>query len=159
MHFVTCLHTHHLPISQQLLLTSYIPFFTVFLINHNSSFFPIKFFFSLFNHEPNTIKRMDAVVVGSQVTISATFSIISQCCALNRFARVKIVHTSQKKKPTQVYMLEVNQMFMCLCLVVMIGLRKTNMMSHAYGINLSYWRSVLIFCFFFYTGRVFMTEL
>ena len=41
---------------------------------------------------------MDAVVVGSQVTISATFSIISQCCALNRFARVKIVHTSQKKK-------------------------------------------------------------
>ncbi|PPR88181.1 hypothetical protein GOBAR_AA32506 [Gossypium barbadense] len=37
-----------------------------------------------------------AAVVGSQAVISATFSIISQCCALNCFPFVKIIHTSSK---------------------------------------------------------------
>ncbi|KAJ0083370.1 hypothetical protein Patl1_31067 [Pistacia atlantica] len=49
-----------------------------------------------------------AAIVGSQAVISATFSIVSQCCALNCFPAVKIVHTSR--------------------------LRDTNMMGHAYGL-------------------------
>ncbi|KAJ4836796.1 3-ketoacyl-CoA thiolase with broad chain length specificity [Turnera subulata] len=73
-----------------------------------------------------------AAVVGSQAVISATFSIISQCCALNCFPRVKIVHTSSKIYG-QIYIPEVNWMLMCLCLAVTIGLRDTNMMGHAYG--------------------------
>lgn len=77
-----------------------------------------------------------ASVVGSQAVISATFSIISQCCALKCFPRVKIVHTSSKIYG-QIYIPEVNWMLMCLCLAVTIGLRDTNMMGHAYGINLS----------------------
>lgn len=76
-----------------------------------------------------------AVVVGSQAVISATFSIISQCCALNCFPHVKIVHTSSKIYG-QIYIPEVNWMLMCLCLAVTIGLRDTNMMGHAYGINI-----------------------
>ncbi|XP_021909987.1 potassium transporter 1 [Carica papaya] len=74
-----------------------------------------------------------AAVVGSQAVISATFSIISQCCALNCFPRVKIVHTSSKIYG-QIYIPEVNWMLMCLCLAVTIGLRDTNMMGHAYGL-------------------------
>ncbi|CBI15926.3 unnamed protein product, partial [Vitis vinifera] len=74
-----------------------------------------------------------AAVVASQAAISATFSIISQCCALNCFPRVKIVHTSQKISG-QIYIPEVNWMLMCLCLAVTIGLRDTNMMGHAYGL-------------------------
>ncbi|XP_059626451.1 potassium transporter 1 isoform X2 [Cornus florida] len=74
-----------------------------------------------------------ASVVGSQAVISATFSIISQCCALNCFPRVKIVHTSSKIYG-QIYIPEVNWMLMCLCLAVTIGLRDTNMIGHAYGL-------------------------
>ncbi|VVA16550.1 PREDICTED: potassium [Prunus dulcis] len=74
-----------------------------------------------------------ASVVGSQAVISATFSIISQCCALKCFPRVKIVHTSSKIYG-QIYIPEVNWMLMCLCLAVTIGLRDTNMMGHAYGL-------------------------
>ncbi|KAI5435108.1 3-ketoacyl-CoA thiolase with broad chain length specificity, variant 2 [Lathyrus oleraceus] len=73
-----------------------------------------------------------AAVVGSQAVISATFSIISQCCALNCFPRVKIVHTSSKIYG-QIYVPEINWILMCLCLAVTIGLRDTNMMGHAYG--------------------------
>lgn len=78
-----------------------------------------------------------AAVVGSQAVISATFSIIGQCCALNCFPAVKIVHTSSKVYG-QIYIPEVNWILMCLCLAVTIGLRDTNMMGHAYGTYLSY---------------------
>ncbi|XP_062086170.1 potassium transporter 1 [Humulus lupulus] len=74
-----------------------------------------------------------AAVVGSQAAISATFSIISQCSALNCFPRVKVVHTSSKIYG-QIYIPEVNWMLMCLCLAVTIGLRDTNMIGHAYGL-------------------------
>ncbi|XP_021849691.1 potassium transporter 1 [Spinacia oleracea] len=74
-----------------------------------------------------------AAVVGSQAVITATFSIISQCCALNCFPRVKIVHTSSEIYG-QIYIPEVNWMLMCLCLAVTIGLRDTNMIGHAYGL-------------------------
>ncbi|KAF5201182.1 Low affinity potassium transport system protein kup [Thalictrum thalictroides] len=74
-----------------------------------------------------------AAVVGSQAVISATFSMVGQCCALNCFPRVKIVHTS-KKIYGQIYIPEINWILMCLCLAVTIGLRDTNMMGHAYGL-------------------------
>ncbi|KAI8574039.1 hypothetical protein RHMOL_Rhmol01G0323400 [Rhododendron molle] len=74
-----------------------------------------------------------AAVIGSQAVISATFSIISQCCALNCFPRVKIVHTSSKIYG-QIYIPEVNWTLMCLCLAVTIGLRDSNMIGHAYGL-------------------------
>ncbi|OMP02437.1 potassium transporter [Corchorus olitorius] len=74
-----------------------------------------------------------AAVVGSQAVISATFSIISQCCALNCFPCVKIIHTSSKIYG-QIYIPEVNWILMCLCLAVTIGLKDTNMMGHAYGL-------------------------
>ncbi|XP_009144333.2 potassium transporter 1 [Brassica rapa] len=74
-----------------------------------------------------------AAVIGSQAVISATFSIISQCCALDCFPRVKIIHTSSKIHG-QIYIPEVNWMLMCLCLAVTVGLRDTNMIGHAYGL-------------------------
>lgn len=74
-----------------------------------------------------------AAVIGSQAVISATFSIISQCCALSCFPHVKIVHTSSKIYG-QIYIPEVNWMLMCLCLAVTIGLRDSNMIGHAYGL-------------------------
>lgn len=77
-----------------------------------------------------------AAVVGSQAVISATFSIISQCCALHCFPRVKIVHSSTKIYG-QIYIPEVNWILMCLCLAVTIALKDENRIGHAYGIYLS----------------------
>ncbi|XP_072981822.1 potassium transporter 1 isoform X1 [Typha latifolia] len=74
-----------------------------------------------------------AAVVGSQAVISATFSVISQCCALSCFPRVKIVHTSNHIYG-QIYIPEINWILMCLCLAVTIGLRNTNFIGHAYGL-------------------------
>ncbi|KAE9598629.1 putative potassium transporter [Lupinus albus] len=72
-------------------------------------------------------------VVASQAAISATFSIISQCRALNCFPSVKIIHTSSRLYG-QIYIPEVNWILMCLCLAVTIGLRDTNRIGHAYGL-------------------------
>ncbi|KAI4368907.1 hypothetical protein MLD38_017411 [Melastoma candidum] len=77
-----------------------------------------------------------AAIVGSQAMISATFSLISQCCALNCFPRVKIIHTSSKIQG-QVYIPEVNWMLMCLCLMLTVGLRDSNKIGHAYSIALT----------------------
>ncbi|CAA6654734.1 unnamed protein product [Spirodela intermedia] len=85
---------------------------------------------------PVFLVATSAAVVGSQAAISATFSIVSQCCALNCFPRVKIIHTS-KKIYGQVYIPEVNWVLMCLCLAVTIGLRDTNKIGHAYGLAVS----------------------
>ncbi|KAG4982992.1 hypothetical protein JHK87_027741 [Glycine soja] len=74
-----------------------------------------------------------AAIVRSQAVISATFSIVSQCCALNCFPPVKIVHTSSRIYG-QIYVPEVNWILMCLCLAVTIGLRDIDMMGHAYGL-------------------------
>ncbi|XAR60751.1 hypothetical protein NMG60_11034239 [Bertholletia excelsa] len=77
-----------------------------------------------------------AAVIGSQAVISATFSIVSQCSALNYFPPVKIIHTSSTIHG-QIYIPEVNWMLMSICLAVTIGLRDTNMIGHAYGLAVS----------------------
>lgn len=77
-----------------------------------------------------------AAAVGSQAVISATFSIISQCCALHCFPRVKIVHSSRKIYG-QVYIPEVNWILMCLCIAVTIALKDENHIGHAYGLTVT----------------------
>ncbi|XP_031743351.1 potassium transporter 1 isoform X2 [Cucumis sativus] len=78
-----------------------------------------------------------ASVIGSQAVISATFSLVNQCCALNCFPHVKTMHTSNQIYG-QIYIPEVNWMLMCLCLAVTIGLRDTSMIGHAYGLAVTF---------------------
>lgn len=73
-----------------------------------------------------------AAVVGSQAIITGTFSVIKQCCALNCFPRVKIVHTSSTVHG-QIYIPEINWTLMVLCLAVTIGFRDTKHMANAQG--------------------------
>lgn len=98
--------------------------FMLILTKKNSSTEPVFW--------PVFIIATFAAVVGSQAVISATFSIISQCCVLNCFPRVRIVHTSSKIYG-QIYIPEINWILMCLCLAVTIGLRGTKKIGHAYG--------------------------
>lgn len=73
-----------------------------------------------------------ASIVGSQAVISATFSIIKQCQALNCFPRVKVVHTS-KQIMGRIYIPEINWILMILCLAVTLGFRDTTAIGNAYG--------------------------
>ena len=64
-----------------------------------------------------TVLSLFASAVGSQATITATFSIINQCLALNCFPRVKVIHTS-KKILGQIYIPDINWILMILSLTV-----------------------------------------
>ncbi|KAJ1388818.1 Potassium transporter [Sesbania bispinosa] len=74
-----------------------------------------------------------AAIVGSQATITATFSIIKQCHALGCFPRVKVVHTS-KHMFGQIYIPEINWILMVLTLAVTIGFQDTTLIGNAYGL-------------------------
>eukprot|EP00250_Pteridium_aquilinum_P011465 c20089_g1_i3 orf=167-1954(-) len=112
-----------------------------------------------------------ASIVGSQAVISATFSIIKQCHALNCFPRIKVVHTS-KQLLGRIYIPEINWILMVLCLAVTIGFRDTTAIGNAYGfavitvmlvttclmtlVILLVWRRSIILaaCFFAYFGML-----
>ncbi|XP_078435395.1 potassium transporter 1 isoform X2 [Wolffia australiana] len=85
---------------------------------------------------PVFVVATSVAVVGSQAAISAAFSIVSQCCALNCFPRVKIIHTSNKIYG-QVYIPEINWLLLALSLAVTLGLRDTNKIGYAYGLAVS----------------------
>ncbi|CAL0331132.1 unnamed protein product [Lupinus luteus] len=74
-----------------------------------------------------------ASAVGSQAAITACFSIIKQCLALNCFPRVKIIHTS-KTIHGQIYIPDVNWLLMILSLTVTIGFRDIVKIGNATGL-------------------------
>ncbi|KAL8488085.1 hypothetical protein ACS0TY_023931 [Phlomoides rotata] len=77
-----------------------------------------------------------ASAVGSQATITAGFSIINQCQALDCFPRVKVVHTSEKIFG-QVYVPDVNWLCMILSLVFTIGLHDVSQLGKATGLAIT----------------------
>ncbi|XP_061352782.1 potassium transporter 5-like [Gastrolobium bilobum] len=82
---------------------------------------------------PTFVVAVGAAIIASQAMISGAFSIISQALSLGCFPRVKVVHTSTKHRG-QVYIPEVNYMFMIACIVVCAAFKTTEKISHAYGI-------------------------
>lgn len=77
-----------------------------------------------------------ASAVGSQATITAGFSIINQCQALDCFPRVQIVHTSEMVRG-QVYVPDANWVFMALSLSVTIGLHDISSIGKATGLAIT----------------------
>lgn len=73
-----------------------------------------------------------ASVVGSQATITATFSIINQCQAFGCFPRVKVVHTSDKIHG-QVYIPDINWILMVLCLILTMATKNVVPIGNATG--------------------------
>ncbi|XP_055826970.1 potassium transporter 25-like [Solanum dulcamara] len=80
-----------------------------------------------------TILSLFASLVGSQATITASFSIINQCQALACFPRVKVIHTSDKVRG-QVYVPDANWMLMILSLSILIGFRDISTIANATGL-------------------------
>lgn len=71
-------------------------------------------------------------IVASQAVISATFIIVKECHAFGCFPRVKIVQT-RRWVPGQIFIPELNWVFMLLSLAVTIGFQDTNHIGNAYG--------------------------
>lgn len=74
-----------------------------------------------------------ASAVGSQASITASFSIINQCLALGCFPRTKVIHTSDTIHG-QVYIPDVNWVLMILSLSVTIGFQDINRIGYAAGL-------------------------
>ncbi|KAI4350413.1 hypothetical protein L6164_004871 [Bauhinia variegata] len=74
-----------------------------------------------------------ATICGSQAVITATFSIVNQCQALDCFPRVKVVHTSSNIYG-QIYIPEINWILMVLTLVITIGFQDIRLIGNAYGL-------------------------
>nr|KYP67433.1 Potassium transporter 25 [Cajanus cajan] len=96
-----------------------------------------------FNHLSQSIPRgcrhlfivlsLLSSAVGSQATITACFSIINQCLALNCFPRVKVIHTS-KTIHGQIYIPDVNWLLMIFSLTVVLAFRDLVKIGNATGL-------------------------
>ncbi|XP_047173771.1 potassium transporter 5-like [Vigna umbellata] len=82
---------------------------------------------------PTFVVAVAAAIIASQAMITGAFSIISQALSLGCFPRVRVVYTSIKHHG-QVYIPEINYMFMIACIVVCAAFKTTEKISHAYGI-------------------------
>ncbi|XP_031090459.1 potassium transporter 10-like isoform X3 [Ipomoea triloba] len=85
-------------------------------------------------HHVFTVLSLIASLVGSQATITASFSIINQCQALGCFPRVKVIHTSDKIYG-QVYIPDVTWILMVLSLGVTFGLGDITTIANATGLT------------------------
>ncbi|CAI8609503.1 unnamed protein product [Vicia faba] len=127
---------------------------------------------------PTFVVAIGAAIIASQAMISGAFSIISQALSLGCFPRVRVVHTSTKHEG-QVYIPEINYMFMLGCIVVCVAFKTTDKISHAYGIAVigdmmitttlvslimlviwkkSLWMVIIFFCVFGFTEILYFTS-
>ena len=78
------------------------------------------------------IAATGAAIVGSQATISGTYSIVKQAVSHGCFPRVQIVHTS-KKFLGQIYCPDINWILMIGCIAVTASFKNQSQIGNAYG--------------------------
>ncbi|KAL0890047.1 hypothetical protein Bca101_014030 [Brassica carinata] len=81
---------------------------------------------------PMFIAATGAAIVGSQATISGTYSLIKQAVSHGCFPRVKIVHTS-KKFLDQIYCPDINWILMIGCIAATASFKNQIDIGNAYG--------------------------
>ncbi|ESQ55372.1 hypothetical protein EUTSA_v10024437mg [Eutrema salsugineum] len=104
-----------------------------YLVNHKDHF-KDAFYASIPEsvYWPMFIVATGAAIVGSQATISGTYSIIKQAVSHGCFPRVKIVHTS-KKFLGQIYCPDINWILMLGCIAVTASFKNQSQIGNAYG--------------------------
>ncbi|XP_009137027.1 potassium transporter 9 [Brassica rapa] len=104
-----------------------------FLVNHKEHY-KDAFYASIPEsvYWPMLIVATGAAFVGSQATISGTYSIIKQAVSHGCFPRVKIVHTS-KKFLGQIYCPDINWILMIGCITVTASFKNQTEIGNAYG--------------------------
>ncbi|CAL9226138.1 unnamed protein product [Arabidopsis halleri] len=104
-----------------------------YLVNHKEHY-QDAFYASIPNsvYWPMFVVATGAAIVGSQATISGTYSIIKQAVAHGCFPRVKIVHTSKKFRG-QIYCPDINWILMLGCIAVTASFKNQSQIGNAYG--------------------------
>ena len=74
-----------------------------------------------------------AAIIASQAMISGAFSLTQQAVQLGYFPRITIVHTS-KVSEGQIYIPEINNALMVVCLTLVLVFRSSTALAAAYGI-------------------------
>jgi KUP system potassium uptake protein len=74
-----------------------------------------------------------AAVIASQALISGAFSLTNQAVQLGYLPRVTVIHTSHKHEG-QIYIPEVNWMFMVACVALVLAFKTSSNLAAAYGI-------------------------
>jgi KUP system potassium uptake protein len=74
-----------------------------------------------------------AAIIASQALISGAFSLTNQAVQLGFFPRVTVVHTSHKHEG-QIYIPEVNYVFMVGCVALVLAFKTSSNLAAAYGI-------------------------
>ncbi|MGE0549585.1 MAG: potassium transporter Kup [Kofleriaceae bacterium] len=82
---------------------------------------------------PMIVLATMAAVIASQALISGAFSLTNQAVQLGYLPRVTVVHTSHKHEG-QIYIPEVNWMFMVACVCLVFAFKTSSNLAAAYGI-------------------------
>jgi KUP system potassium uptake protein len=88
-----------------------------------------------------------ATVVASQALISGAYSLTQQAVQLGYCPRVAIVHTSGDAEG-QIYIPEINNMLLVMCMALVVGFKSSTAMAAAYGIAVTGTMSVTTILFF-----------
>ncbi len=82
---------------------------------------------------PMIILATLAAVIASQALISGAFSLTNQAVQLGFLPRVTVVHTSHKHEG-QIYIPEINYVFMIACVALVLAFKTSSNLAAAYGI-------------------------
>ncbi|MFN0252409.1 MAG: potassium transporter Kup [Kofleriaceae bacterium] len=82
---------------------------------------------------PMIILATCAAIIASQALISGVFSLTNQAVQLGFLPRVTVVHTS-KEHAGQIYIPELNWMFMIGCVALVLAFKSSSALAAAYGI-------------------------
>jgi KUP system potassium uptake protein len=82
---------------------------------------------------PMIVLATAAAIIASQALISGAFSLTNQAVQLGYLPRVTVVHTSSKHEG-QIYIPEINYVFMIACVALVLAFKSSSNLAAAYGI-------------------------
>jgi len=101
---------------------------------------------------PMVILATMAAIIASQALISGAFSLTNQAVQLGYLPRVTVVHTSHKHEG-QIYVPEINYMFMIGCVALVLSFKSSTNLAAAYGIAVTGTMSITSFLIFLVCRR------
>jgi KUP system potassium uptake protein len=101
---------------------------------------------------PMVVLATMAAIIASQALISGAFSLTNQAVQLGYLPRVTVVHTSHKHEG-QIYIPEVNYLFMVACVALVFAFKSSSNLAAAYGIAVTGTMSITSFLIFLVCRR------
>jgi KUP system potassium uptake protein len=94
-----------------------------------------------------------ATIIASQALISGAFSLVAQAMQLGLFPRVSVVHTNEKVEG-QIYIPEVNWLYLVLCISLVLIFKNSHSLAPAYGLAVTGTMAFTTILFFLVATRV-----